>query len=112
MSGRSHRHALLLEHDRASSTHDGPHRADDLRALLDVMLTAGTSDEAILRNEADLTRQVGIPKARVSSALTVGEERGVFTRRARPVNPRTGGSEAAWPVSPLFPDGHRKLSHF
>jgi len=112
MSGRPHRHGLLLEHGRASSTRNGPHRGEDVRTLLDVMLPAGTSDEAVSRNEADLTRQVGIPKARVESALAVGEERGVFTRRALPVNPRTGESEIVWQLSPLFTDVHRKFADF
>ena len=112
MNAGSHPHDLLLEHDRASSTHEGPRRAEDLRSLLEGMFNAGISDELAAKNDADLARLLDIPRARVSSALTVGEQRGVFIRRARPVDPRTGTVEIVWQISPLFFGLQRKFTEF
>ena len=112
MSEASHPHDLLLEHDRASSTHEGPRRTEDLRALLEGMFSAGISDELAAKNEGDLGRLLNIPRPRVTSALTVGEQRGVFMRRARPVDPRTGTVEIVWQISPLFLTLQKKFADF
>jgi len=76
------------------------------------MFNAGISDELAAKNDADIGRLLNIPKARVTSALTVGEQRGIFMRRARPVDPRTGTVEIVWQISPLFLGLHRKFAEF
>jgi len=107
-----HPHDLLLEHDRPSSTRDGPRRAEDLRILLEGMFNAGISGELAAKNDAELCRLLNIPRARVTSALTIGEQRGVFVRRTRPVDPRTGTVEIVWHISPLFMGLHGKFAEF
>ena len=103
---------MLLEHDRTSPTRNGPRPSEDFRILLDTMLTGELFEDVVGKNELVLSRLVGIPTARVASALVAGEERGVFTHRARTLNSRTGQSEIVWQLSPLFTDLNRKFADF
>ena len=98
MSADSHPHDLLVEEDRGSPTRDGPRRTEDLRILLEAMLTAEDADEVVAKNDTEFSRLLAIPRARVASALAVGEQRGVFIRRALPLDSRTGFSLPKMPT--------------
>jgi len=111
MSVDSHPHDLLVEEDRRSPTRDGPRRTEDLRILLEAMLTSD-ADEVVAKNDTEFSRLLAIPRARVASALAVGEQRGVFVRRALPLDSRTGDTEIVWQLSPGFIDLHGKFARF
>ena len=111
MSVDSHPHDLLVEEDRRSPTRDGPRRTEDLRILLEAMLTSD-ADEVVAKNDTEFSRLLAIPRARVASALAVGEQRGVFVRRALPLDSRTGDTEIVWQLSPVFIDLHGKFAQF
>jgi len=112
MSADSHPHDLLVEENRGSPTRDGPRRTEDLRILLEAMLTAENADEVVAKNDTEFSRLLAIPRARVASALAVGERRGVFVRRALPSDSHTGETEILWQLSPVFIDLHGKFARF
>ena len=112
MSADSHPHDLLVEEDRGSPTRDGPRRSEDLRILLEAMLTTENADEVVAKNDTEFSRLLAIPRARIASALAVGEQRGVFIRRALPLDSRTGETEIVWQLSPVFIDLQGKFARF
>src|SRR5437899_4856561 len=76
------------------------------------MLTVESAEEVIAKNDTEFSRLLAIPRARIASALAVGEQRGVFIRRALPLDSRTGETEILWQLSPVFIDLHGKFARF
>jgi DNA-binding HxlR family transcriptional regulator len=103
---------LLVEQDRGSPPRDGPRRGEDLRILVEAMLTVESAEEVVAKNDTEFSRLLSIPKARVASALAAGEQRGVFIRRALPMDSRTGETEILWQLSPVFMELQGKFARF
>src|SRR5207245_2634694 len=71
------------ERDRRRRRRQGVRIADDLRLLLDAMVANAIVDGVAAKDRTELSALSGLPEARVTTTLRLGEESGVFECRVR-----------------------------
>jgi DNA-binding HxlR family transcriptional regulator len=76
------------------------------------MLTDGVFYDSDAKDPIELTRLAGLSLARVSSALSAGESRGLFQRHLAPTRIGTGGSNTRWRLSASLTDLAVKFADF
>src|SRR2546427_5167266 len=76
------------------------------------MLTDGVFHDSDAKDPIELSRLAGLSLARVSSALSAGESRGLFQRHLAPARIVTGGSNARWRLSASLTDLAAKFADF
>src|SRR5712691_3892835 len=76
------------------------------------MLTDGVFHDSDAKDPIELSRLAGLSLARVSSALSAGESRGLFQRHLAPARIGTGGSNARWRLSASLTDLAAKFADF
>src|SRR2546422_8485250 len=82
--------------------------AEDLRSLLDAMVANAIVDGIAAKDRTELSALSGLPEARVTATLRLGEESGVFERRVRTRS--DGDDEVRWQLAARFVELDRRFA--
>src|SRR5256712_3681506 len=110
MRFRSLRKRLPTVPDFGERHRQGGRIADDLRLLLDAMVANAIVDGVAAKDRTELSALSGLPEARVTTTLRLGEESGVFECRVR-TRP-DGDDEVRWHLAPKFVELDRRFAEF
>src|SRR5437667_12692901 len=80
--------------------------------LVRAMLADAVFNDRDAKAPIELSRLAGLSLARVSSALAVGESRGLFQRGPAPTRAGTGPSKTLWRLSPGLTDLAAQFADF
>jgi len=86
--------------------------SEDVAELVRAMLTDAVFNDSDAKDPIELSRLAGLSLARVSSALSAGESRGLFQRRLASTRIVTGGSPTQWRLSTGLTDLAAKFADF
>ncbi len=112
MCGASHPSNLLPGSELTKPRETARRGSEDVANLVHVMLTDAVFNDSDAKDPIELSRLAGLSLARVSSALSAGESRGLFQRRLASTRIVTGGSSTQWRLSTGLTDLAAKFADF
>lgn len=112
MRGPPHPSNLLPGSERTKPRETAGHGSEDLGDLVRAMLTDAVFNDSDARDPIELSHLVGLSLARVSSALSVGESRGLFQRHLAATRIGTGTPNTRWRLSTGLTDLAVKFAEF